>query len=97
MIKQSNEISLKDAIEKMLHTYKLKGKVYEAQIVQAWARIVGTQIEKQTYNIYLKNNKLFIKIGSAAIKHELSYARTKIRDRVNEELGANVVEEVILL
>jgi hypothetical protein len=96
MVKQ-NEVTLKDAIESMLHTYKLKGKVYEAQLVQNWGRIMGTTIEKHTRDLYLKNARLFVKVDSAALKMELNYSRSKVIDRVNHDLGSNVVEELVLL
>ncbi len=97
MIKKSNEVSLKEAIDEMLHVYKLKGKVYEAQIINSWGRVMGTMIEKHTRDLYLKNGKLFIKVDSAALKMELTYSRSKIIDRVNHEIGSAIVEEVVLL
>lgn len=93
----SNEVTLKEAIDAMLHNYKLKGKVYEAQLVQSWGRIMGNIIDKHTRELYLKNGKLFIKVDSAALKMELSYSRSKIIDRVNHELGSAIVEEIVLL
>jgi len=94
---KSNEVSLKDAIEQMLHAYKLKGKIYEAQLSQMWGNIVGKMIENHTHDLYLKNGKLYVKLDSAVLKQELSYSRTKIKDQVNQALGGNVVEEVVLL
>ncbi len=96
-MKKTNEVTLKEAIDNMLHVYKLKGKVYEAQLVNSWGRIMGAMIEKHTRDLYLKNGKLFIKVDSAALKMELTYSRSKIIDRVNHELGSVVVEEVVLL
>ena len=91
------ELSLKEAIEKLLHTYKLKSKVQEAHLVNAWERIMGKLIERHTRDLYIKNKKLYVKLDSAVVRQELSYARSKVLERVNEELGAGVVEEVVFL
>lgn len=96
MIRQS-EISLKDAIEKLLNTYKLKSKVQEAQLVAAWESIMGKMIERHTRDLYIKNKKLFVKLDSAVIRQELMYARTTVLEKVNQELGAKVIEEVVFL
>ena len=96
MLRQA-EISLKDAIEKLLHTYKLKSKVQEAQLIAAWENIMGKMIERHTRDIYIKNNKLFVKLDSAVVRQELMYARTKVLEKVNEELGGKVIEEVVFL
>ena len=52
-MKKTNEVTLKEAIDNMLHVYKLKGKVYEAQLVNSWGRIMGAMIEKHTRDLYL--------------------------------------------
>ncbi len=94
---RQNEITLKDAIDKLLNTYKLKSKVQEAQLVSAWENIMGKMIERHTRDLYIKNKKLFVKLDSAVVKQELMYARTKVLEKVNEELGAKVIDEVIFL
>ncbi|RYD71666.1 MAG: DUF721 domain-containing protein [Sphingobacteriales bacterium] len=91
------ELSLKDAIEKLLHTYKLKSKVQEAQLVAAWESIMGKMIERHTRDLYIKNKKLFVKLDSAVVRQELMYARTTVLEKVNQELGARVIEEVVFL
>jgi predicted nucleic acid-binding Zn ribbon protein len=91
------EISIKDAIEKLLSNYKLKGKVVEAQLQEKWPEIVGAMISRHTREVQLRNQKLFIRIDSAVVKQELFYVRTKIKEKVNQELGGEYVQEVILL
>lgn len=94
---RTSEISIKDALEKLLHAYKLKSKVQEAQLVNAWERIMGKMIERHTRDLYIKNKKLYIKLDSAVVRQELTYARSKVLERVNEELGQGVVEDIVFL
>jgi predicted nucleic acid-binding Zn ribbon protein len=91
------EISIKDAIEKLLNNYKLKGKVVEARLQEKWEDIVGSMIARHTRDVQLRNHKLFIRIDSAVVRQELYYIRTKIKEKVNQELGGDFVQDVILL
>ena len=92
-----NELSLKDAIDKMLNAYKLKSKVHEAHLVDAWEKIVGPMIDKHTRDIYIKNTRLFVKLDSSVIRQELSYMQAKLIEKVNAELGATVVREIVFI
>lgn len=95
MIKKSNSQSLGEAIREMLKQYKLEKKFDEMDAVTLWPEIVGDMINRHTKNIYIKSGKLFVKIDSPALKNELIYARTKIRDLINEKAGKEVISEVI--
>ena len=94
---RNNEMSLGDAIKRFLDTYELRQGFNEAQIELTWAKIMGEVIDKYTGEIYIRNKKLFVRINSAVVRQELTYARTKIREKINEELGGNYIEEVVLL
>jgi len=91
------EISLKDAIDRLLNTYRLKGKLHETQLVQSWEKVMGRMIEKHTRDLYIKNRKLYVKLDSAVLRQELVYARTSVLEKVNQELGSHAVDEVIFL
>jgi len=39
---------------------------------------------------------LYVKVNSAALRNELLFARTKILNTLNKEVGANVIEEIVL-
>jgi len=94
---RAGEISLKEALDRLVNAYKLKPKLNEAKLTERWEHIVGKMIEKHTRNLYLKNSKLYIKLDSAVIKQELMYQRTSIIDKVNAELGGKYVDEIIFL
>lgn len=97
MIKKPNEIYLGDAIKEMVDFYNLRGKLGEANVMGAWEKIVGTMIARHTTDIYIKRRKLHIVLDSSVIRNELSYAKTKLLQLLNEEAGQAVVDEIILL
>lgn len=91
-----NEHTLKDVINSMFKTYKLDDKLAERQLVGSWEKVMGKMIAKHTLDIYIKHQQLFIKLDSAALRNELSLAKSKIVKMMNDEVGKVVINEVIL-
>ncbi|MDZ4203704.1 MAG: DUF721 domain-containing protein [Bacteroidales bacterium] len=94
---KSNEIKLGAAIKELLEAYKLSGRLNETRVIGAWEGIVGSMIAKHTTNIYIKRRKLYVVLDSPAIRNELSYARTKIVQMLNDSAGEQVIDEIVLL
>ena len=90
------EISLGDALKKFLDKSKLKGGVQALQIEEAWEKIMGKTIAKYTDKIQIFNQTLFITSSIGPLKNELQYQKEKIIQRVNEELGENVIKDVVI-
>ena len=96
-VRKTKEQSLKEAIDNMLHAYKLQGKIYEVQLVDKWETIVGKPIANHTLQLYLKGKKLCLKLDSDGMKNELVYAKTTLIGRINYELGTDIIEDIVFL
>ena len=94
--KHNNEVTLKEALKAMIEHYRLKGKLNQNRIKSLWAQLMGPSIAGYTKEIRVYKNKLYITIESAALRQELSYGRKKIKKMLNEELGEEYIEEVII-
>ena len=90
------EFSMQDAIKQFLKQSKLKSGVQALRIEEVWEEIMGKTIAKYTDKIQIINQTLFISSSVAQLKHELMYQKEKIKQRVNEALGQQVVGEVII-
>ena len=95
MIKKSNESTLRQAIEEMLKTYQLDRKLTETRLINSWEKVVGRMIAKHTSTLYIRNKKLIVKLDSAALKNELSYAKEKIKNALNKEAGQEVITDIV--
>ncbi|MEM9982958.1 MAG: DciA family protein, partial [Bacteroidota bacterium] len=62
--------TLKEAIDSLLETYRIKGKYNEAQIINAWEKLMGAPIVSQTVSVFVKTDILYVKLSSAALKSE---------------------------
>jgi hypothetical protein len=96
-MRKPNDISLKDAITKMLSVYRLRGKYDETGVVVHWPELMGTAVANRTTQIYVSQGKLFVRIESSVIKNELLMVRTGIIDKLNERAGSKVISEIVFL
>jgi predicted nucleic acid-binding Zn ribbon protein len=90
------QYSIGDAIKQFLNQSRLKGSVQALQVEDVWEQVMGKTIARYTDHLKVINRTLFITTHVAPLKQELLYQKEKIKLRVNEALGENVIDEVII-
>jgi hypothetical protein len=95
-MRRSNEQSIKEVISELFESNHMKGKLAEVDVINNWEKIVGPMIAKQTEKIYFYKGKLFIHITSPPLRHELNYTRSKIVEVVNQFVGQEIIEDVVV-
>ena len=90
------EYSISEAIQQFLNQSHIKGSIQALQIEDVWAQIMGTTIARYTESIKVIDKTLFITTHVAPLKQELIFQKEKIKLRVNEALGKQVIEDVIV-
>jgi len=94
--RNTNEESLGDVIKRLIASRNWQAKIRQESVVSHWADIMGSRIAQKTQKIYLRKNTLVIVFNSASLKNEMLYLKDKIKNRLNEELGEEVIKEVII-
>jgi predicted nucleic acid-binding Zn ribbon protein len=89
--------SLKECIDELLNSYKLKGKLDQTHVMASWEKVMGSPIASRTVSLSFQEKKLFVKLNSAPLKQELSMSKSKIIKLLNENVGANLIDEIIFL
>lgn len=82
---------LQDLIKKMGIQHKLD----EARVIETWAAMVGPQINGVTDSVWIKGKTLYVKINSAAWRQELHYRRQAWCASLNNQLGSDLVKEIV--
>lgn len=95
-MKRKNELSIAEAMQDMLQEYRLKPQLNETKVKMLWEQLMGKTISTYTSNIYVRKNVLYLSILSAPLKHELSFAREKIKKLLNEEMGEDFIHDVVI-
>lgn len=93
----SNEKTLKEAIEQLLHAYRIKDKLDEVKLISSWEEIMGKAIANRTSELFIKNRSLYLRLESAALKKELMMMKTRIVEMLNEKAGKSIIDGVIFL
>lgn len=88
---------LKDAIQKLLQVYRMSDKMDEISLVKEWEELMGETIARKTKNIKLKKRVLIIEIESSVLRHELSFAKDKLKESLNRKLKKRVVDEILFI
>lgn len=95
--RSSQTTPLKNALDGLLKTYKLKEKTEESHIISSWQRLMGSPIANRTTKIFINDNKLYLQINSAPLKNELMMAKSKIIAILNAEVEEASIEDVIFI
>ena len=96
-MKNSNEQTLKEAIQALLNAYKLKDGMLESRVLNSWDTIAGKFVAKHTETTYIRNKTLYIKLNSPALKNELSYAKSKLIEALNKTVDQEVITNIVFL
>ncbi|GAA4024182.1 MAG: DUF721 domain-containing protein [Flavobacterium sp.] len=92
----SNESSIGDVLKAFIETNKLQAGMDKIDVQQAWKNLMGNGVNSYTKEVVLKGTTLYVALTSAVLREELSYGKQKIIKMINEELGKEVVKDVIL-
>ena len=94
-LKQAN--SIKSIIQKVTSNKFFGDGLRKVFIKKIWLTVMGKNVSQYTENIYIKNNTLFLKINSSALKQELSYGKDKIIDNFNNEIGSDEIKKIVFI
>lgn len=88
--------AVSEAMGDLLKTYNIEDKYNESRLIADWEKIMGTTIAKRTTRLYIKDRRLFVTVSSAPLRHELTLSRDRILERLEEESGRKIVDEIVI-
>jgi hypothetical protein len=92
----NNQSSIGDILGQIIQTNKLESGLNQVSVVDAWKNLMGNGVNNYTRNVALRNSTLYVELTSAVLREELSYGKDKIIKMINEELGKEIVKDVVL-
>ena len=85
------------SIDKFFKHHRLEGQFAEAHIQSEWKNIVGPLIANHTQSIYLKGQKLYLKIDSAPLRNEMLMSKKLLVSNINNTIGEECVNQIIFI
>ena len=95
-MRKSNQQSIGAVIRKLLKNQKLEGRLQELDVLNFCEEVLGKNLMKYINDITFRKGKLIIKVKSAAVRNELSYQKSEIQKKINENAANEIVKEIIL-
>ncbi|PSQ96400.1 MAG: DUF721 domain-containing protein [Bacteroidetes bacterium SW_9_63_38] len=86
---------LGDVLEDVIEQLGLEEKMDEARVIETWAAVAGPDINGVTESAWMKGSTLYVKIRSSTWRQELHMNRRQWRTRLNDELDAELVDEIV--
>lgn len=86
-----------ETMRELLQVYQLNAKYEQTRLINSWERLMGEPIAKRTDKLFINNQKLYVKLNSAALKQELNMSKSKILAIFLREFGEVVIEDVVFL
>jgi predicted nucleic acid-binding Zn ribbon protein len=95
-MRKSNTQKLGDVIADCLRELRIEQKLKEVHVVSQWESMMGKTVALRTDRIYIRNRTLYIHVTSSVLKTELLMMRQEIIDKLNENAGEKVVEQIVI-
>ena len=72
----------------------LESPLNEYRLLSSWEEVMGHGIGRYTGNLFIKNQVLNVQITSPTLRNELNMSHTRIAQRLNAHIQANVICDV---
>ena len=63
----------------------------------AWDEVVGPEVAQRARPLRVRNGRLEVAVPSAVWRTQLNFSKKDLIDRINHQLGKEVVKQLILL
>ena len=93
----ANEEKLQNVVNDFIDQTCLRKKFQEQEILLSFKEIMGPFLMKKVKKSYVKNQKLFLQLSSAAFKQELVLQKTVLLGQLNSKIGSNYLTDLILI
>ena len=68
----------------------------EVKVINSWPKVVGPFIASHTIDLSIKDQVLFVRVDSDALRSELSYSKSLLLMNLNEMVGKEMVTDIVL-
>ncbi|MDR1720200.1 MAG: DUF721 domain-containing protein [Dysgonamonadaceae bacterium] len=95
-MRRENTQTLKEVIALFLEQNPaLSWKLAETRLMGAWKNVLGQPMNHYTTKLFIRNKVLYVTISSSVLKNELMMCREKLIMRLNEEVGKQVITDIV--
>lgn len=94
-MKKKNAELVGDVVRQFLRAEGLETPYNEYRLVEAWPEVMGQGIANYTGELVIRNRVLYVQLKSSVLRQELSMNRQRLVQKLNEHVGAQVIENIV--
>lgn len=94
---RNNEKKINQVFYELLRAYGISRKYDEHRLKSEWANVVGQTISSQTQSLDIDKDILYVRLKAAALREELSYTKSKLKEALNKAVGKEILRDIIFL
>ena len=87
-------LNLDEVVRMCLRENGLETPLLQTRLVDAWEQVAGDVVARYTEEKFIRNQTLFVKISSPALRSDLLMTREMLVDRLNKEVGTRVISDI---
>ncbi|MBQ9092654.1 MAG: DUF721 domain-containing protein [Prevotella sp.] len=91
---RKKERPVSDIVMEILRAQGLETPLLQRRLINAWEETAGALAARYTGEKFIKNQTLMVKITNPAMRAELSMIRTQLKNKLNAQVGAQVIADV---
>lgn len=89
-------IVIGDIVKQFLEKYGKNDLFLEKRAFESWDKVVGPLIARYTKKVNSKNGVLTIQVLNGSLRFELMGMKSEIIKKLNQEVGKEVIKDIIL-
>ncbi len=93
-MERRKEEKIDHIILRFLRESQLESPLNEYRLIQAWGEVAGKAAERYTQDLSIYNQKLYVRIRSAALRSELMMQRSELVKKLNKHVGSEVITDI---
>ena len=82
-------------IRKFLRQEGLETPLNEKRLIDSWSEMMGSSIASMSKALYIKNQVLYVEVTSTPLRQQLMMGRQQLVNRLNQQVGAQVITNII--
>ena len=94
-MKKQDAQSIGETIDRVLKEQNLDLKLDETRLIKAWNSLLGEQVASNTTKLYIQRGVLYVHLSSSVLRSELSMCRNMLMDRLNKQVGRQIITNII--
>lgn len=88
--------AISDVLKDFVSEHQLENGLDKIDARDAWINLMGNGVNTYTTNVVLKHDTLYVSLSSSVLREELSYGKEKIIRLLNENLGKELIKNLVL-